>query len=193
MNQVSESGTSPLWLGEDGSSPSGLPGGNGLWVGKHTGDDDLLVFDPAEADAEADVLSFYSLAKHRTRSFPRELVGSKINPVTDEVSSARALKDYARREALQAERDGEREADRSAHAEQQREAVIEAHQRYVEALGLEYEGVERTDGNRKSGRRTKCASCAIPLDDFAHAACTACNGVLCSCGACLCGATVKGR
>ena len=192
MDQVSESGTSPVWLGDEGSATTGMPGGDGLWVGKHSGDDDLLVFDPSEADPRADVISFYSLAKHRTRSFPRSLVGEKINPA-DEVSSARALKDYARRATLQAERDGEREADRSAHAEQQREAVIEAHQRYVESLGLEYEGVERTDGNRKSGRRTKCASCGIPLDDFAHAACSACSGVLCSCGACLCGATVKGR
>lgn len=192
MDQLNESGgATPAWLGQESSTDS--IGEGGIWVAQHAGDDDLLVFDPAEADSRPDVISFYSLAKHRRRSFPRAMVGSKITPVTDEVSNARALKDYARRAALQAERDGAREADRTAHAEQQREAVIEAHQRYVESLGITYEGVERTDGNRKSGRRTKCASCGIALDDFAHAACTVCGGVLCSCGACACGAPVRGR
>jgi hypothetical protein len=192
MNQLRESGVTPAWLGQEGSGSEAL-NGDGLWVGQHSGDDDLLVFDPAEGDSRADIISFYSLAKHRRRSFPRDVVGEKIKPVTDEVSNARALKDYARRATLQAERDGAREADRSAHAEQQREAVIEAHRRHVEGLGISYEGVERTDGNRKSGRRTKCASCGIPLDDFAHAACSVCDGVLCSCGACACGAPVRGR
>lgn len=192
MNQLNESGATPAWLGPEGPLADSL-GSQGLWVGKHSGDDDLLVFDPAEADSRGDVISFYSLAKHRRRSFPREVVSERIKPLTDEVSSARALKDYARRAVLQAERRGAREADRTAHAEQQRQAVIEAHRHFVEALGVEYAGVERTDGNRKSGRRTKCPSCGIPLDDFAHAACSACGGVLCSCGACACGAPVRGR
>src|SRR5690606_37041659 len=108
----------------------------------HSGDDDVLVFDPAEGDAQAEVISFYSLAKHRRRSFRRDIIGTRIRPVTDEVSNARALKDYARREALQAELEGEREADRSAHAEQQREAAIEAHRRHLETLGIDYAGVE---------------------------------------------------
>jgi hypothetical protein len=192
MNELSESSITPAWLGQEEVSSAAF-NGDGLWVGQHSGDEDLLVFDPAEGDATAKVISFYSLAKHRRRSFPRAAVGTRIKPVTDEVSNARALKDYARRATLQAERDGAREADRSAHAEQQREAVIEAHRRFVEAHGITYKGVERTDGNRKSGRRTKCGSCGIPLDDFAHAACSACDGVLCSCGACACGAAVRGR
>lgn len=190
MDQLSGSGAG-RWLGHD--FPAEGPDSSGLWVGRHAADDDLLVFDPAQGDGRGDVISFYSLAKHRMRSFPRSVLGEKIQPVTDEVSSARALKDYARREALQAQAEDAREADRNAHLEQQREAVIEAHRRYLEALGVDYAGVERTDGHRRSGRRTKCPTCGIVLDDFAHAACAACGGVLCSCGACLCGAPVKGR
>ena len=186
MDERSETGTT--WLGGDGAG-SGSSGGNGLWVGKHAGDGDLLVFDPAESDGAGSVVAFYSLAKHRRRSFPRALIGDTIQKITDGDASARALKDYARRGSLRAERDDQREADRSVQAEQQRESVLEAHRRFVEGLGLSYEGVERTDGNRKSGRRTKCPSCAIALDDFAHAVCTICGGVLCSCGACVCGTT----
>lgn len=189
MNELGESGTSPAWLGRDAA----VADRGGLWVGKHSGDDDLLVFDPAEGDAEGETISFYSLAKHRRRSFPRGVVEERIQRVTDEKSAARALEDYARRTTLQAERDGAREADRTAHAEQQRESVIEAHRRWVESHGITYEGVERTDGHRKSGRRTKCGACGIALDDFAHAACSVCGGVLCSCGACACGAPGRGR
>lgn len=192
MNRPSEGGANPEWLGAEGD-PAGPFEAAGMWVGRHRGDDDLLVFDPAEGDAAGEMIVFYSLGKHRRRSFPRSVLGDKIDRLTDELSTARALKDYARRADLQAERDETREADRSAHAEQQREAVIEAHRRYVEGLGLTYEGVERTDGDRRSGRRTKCPACGIPLDDFAHAACSICAGVLCSCGACVCGAPVRGR
>lgn len=185
MEERSEAGTT--WLGGDGAGSE--PGENGLWVGKHAADGDLLVFDPAESDGAGTVVAFYSLAKHRRRSFPRDLIGKTIKPLKDDKASARALEDYARRGSLRAEREDQREADRSAQAEQQRESVVDAHRRFVEGLGLSYEGVERTDGNRKSGRRTKCPSCGIALDDFAHAACTICGGVLCSCGACVCGTT----
>jgi hypothetical protein len=190
MNQLGDGGAAPAWLGREAAfeEESG-----GLWVGRHSGDDDLLVFDPAEVDPRAENISFYSLAKHRRRSFPRTVVESKIRPVTDAGSAARALQDYARRSVLEAERDGAREADRSAHAEQLREAVIEAHRQWVESQGIAYGGVERTDGNRKSGRRTKCIACGIALDDFAHAVCVVCSSVLCSCGACACGAVARGR
>jgi hypothetical protein len=164
-----------------------------MWVGRHSGDDDLLIFDPREEDPGGENISFYSLAKHRRRSFPRSFVESKIVRVTDESSAARALEDYARRSQLEAERDDAREADRSAQAEQLREAAITTHRRWVESQGLPYEGVERTDGNRKAGRRTKCVACGIALDDFAHAFCLSCNSVLCSCGACACGAVGRGR
>ena len=60
-----------------------------------------------------------------------------------------------------------------------------AHQ--AKALGLEYKGERETEPNHKTGRRTKCHSCGIPLDDFASAVCGICDGVLCSCGACACG------
>lgn len=192
MTQRNSMGASPAWLGAEGGSGD-LLGGGEMWVAHHAGDDDLLVFDPAEAGSRTDVVSFYSLAKHRRRTFPRAMIGSQITPVTDEASSARALEDYARRAELEAELVGEREADRSAQAEQLRESVIEAHQRYLEGLGVDYVGVERTDGNRKAGRRTKCPACGIALDDFAHAVCAACGGVLCSCGACSCGVVPRGR
>lgn len=192
MDQRSERSAEPTWLGAESIDPETFHGGT-LWVGQHSGDGDVLVYDPSEGDADGEVVSFYSLSKHRTRCFPRAMVGLQINPLADEEASERALQDYAKRDDLQAAHGDELEADRTAHAERQRDAVIEAHRRYIEGLGLDYEGVERTDGNRKSGRRTKCTSCGIALDDFAHAACSICQGVLCSCGACLCGAPVKGR
>lgn len=187
MSQLEEGGQS-IWLGNDatGAGP-GVSLGEGLWVGQHAGDGDILVYDPEESDASSEVIGFYSLSKHRHRRFPRTLIGDTIVEVTDESESARALEDYERRGKLRAKQQDQQEADRSQQAEELREAVISAHKVFLEGLGIEYQGVERTDGNRKSGRRTKCPNCGIALDDFAHAVCGVCNGVLCSCGACVCG------
>ena len=173
------------------------PFGDGqIWFGEHTADGDVLVFDPAESDPHADVLSLYSLAQHRTRSFPRATVIARIRPMTDELARARAEKEYAQRGARRAAHEqAQTEAD-AERADRQRDGVVAAHARYIEAIGAQYQGVRETadvpkGGRRGGGRRTKCHVCGIGLDDFAGAVCLTCEGVLCSCGACGCKSRIQ--
>ncbi len=167
--------------------------GEGLWIGQHAVDRDILIFDSSEADAAAPLLSFYSLSQLRTRTFSRALLGTSIQRVTDDVRCARAKKDYARRDELLAEHEVERETERAARDERQRDLVLELHRKFLAGAGVEYQGVHDEPQTRKRARRSVCHSCRIPLDDFAGVVCGVCDGVLCSCGACGCGAPVRSR
>lgn len=163
-----------------------------IWIGEHSGDGDLLVYDPANADSSGDRLSFYSLSQLRNRVFPRRIAAQWIHELTDELRSARARKDYERRLDLQAERTLEQESARTAQVDANRAVVLEMHRRFVEGLGLDYKGVESTPEGHRS-RRSRCHTCGIALDDFADSLCVGCKQVLCSCGACSCDGAIRAR
>lgn len=164
-------------------------GTDGLWIGRHDADHDLLVFDPAESDPSAPLLSLYSLTQHRARSFTRSTVAARIHPLTDVSDRTRAEEDYARRALL---REEVLSGERAARMNRVRDGVIAAHRRFMQAMGLDYAGVRDTAPGHKNGRRTKCHACRIALDDFAGTVCVTCDGVLCSCGACACGRAAPG-
>lgn len=167
--------------------------GGGFWIGRHSEDQDLLVFDPSLADASAPIVALYSLSQHRTRSFPRATLLQRIHPVTDELSRARAIQEYGQRATLQAAMEAERAAEQSTRKNRQRDGVLAAHRRYIEDIGLEYQGERETGADHRPGRRTKCHVCGIALDDFVGAVCMICEGVLCSCGVCACGSLKSQR
>jgi len=158
-----------------------------LWIGRHASDQDILVLDPSETDAAAEVLSLYSLTEHRTRRFPRNLVLEKIHPLEDELALSRAKKDYARRSTLREAHVEALEAERNQRFEQVRDGVIVQHQTFVETLGLTYKGVVRNGSDPRPARVTKCHTCGIVLDDFVGVSCAICSGLVCSCGGCTCG------
>lgn len=192
----------PVWLGREGGdgAPAMLGGGireqqverheafggGKLWIGQHTADQDILVFDPAEADPLANILVLYSLTQHRRRSFARATVVQRIPVLTDEIAHVRAKKDYQQRTTLRAAHEQAQTAERAERVDRQRTRVIASHRRYVEALGLAYQGVRQTPADHNPKRRTKCNGCGINLDNFTDAICEICSGVLCSCGACAC-------
>lgn len=191
MTRHKSGSDAPVWLGQDtgGNEPFG---GGSLWIGQHATDHDILVFDPSEADPCADVLSLYSLTQHRMRRFPRATVMHRIHPLTDEIGHARAKKDYATRAPLRAAHEEARAAERDEQRVRQRDDVLAAHRRYVDALGVTYQGVRESGVGRRGRHRTKCAACGLALDDFAGSVCGSCDGVLCSCGACACKAAPRG-
>jgi hypothetical protein len=177
----------------EGAVQSTMEKGNGggfdgrkLWVGRHEADDDILIFDPAEADADAPILSLYSLTQHRMRRFPRAVVLTRIQTIEDEVARGKAKKDYVRRNSRKEAHEQERTEEAARSRDRQRDAILAQHTRYLASIGLTSEGVRETGGDHKVGRRTKCHACGIALDDFARAVCVICGGVLCSCGACAC-------
>jgi hypothetical protein len=170
------------WLGE---APARATDGD-LWIGRHAVDDDVLVLDPSETDPTAAVLTLYSLREHRVRRFPRALVVERIHMLTDEDARNRAAREYAERAAL---RDAHLEvqvAEQAERLDRMREGIIAGHQRHLEGLGLEYQGVVPSADVRPT-RASKCHACGISLDDFVGVACAACSAVLCSCAACACG------
>lgn len=181
----------PVWLGQEPAHFEAFGGGE-LWIGEHTTDRDILVLDPAATDATAGVLSLYSLTQHRLRRFPRSLVQQMIRPLDDEPARARAREEYAGRASLREAHQDALSTARAEHMDGVREQMIGAHQRFVEKLGLEYQGVNPTAGT-KVRRAVKCHACGLGLDDFVGVACARCAGVLCSCGACACGKSARGR
>jgi hypothetical protein len=192
MKQQASRKDDPVWASSQPEQPDAF-GGGALWIGEHSGDNDILVLDPAETDSSADILALYSLTQHRTRRFPRTTVLDQVRMITDKAAHARAKKEYAQRATR---RDGHERALESGQAERMdrmREGMIAAHQRFVAALGLEYKGVQKTSGETRAGRGTKCHVCEIALDDFVGMTCGICSRVLCSCGACACGKPVQGR
>jgi hypothetical protein len=187
MTQRDDTVEAPVRMGGDGEERSQAFGGGELWIGQHEADEDILIFDPAEADPHASVLSLYSLTQHRMRRFPRLTVLERIHRVSGKPARARAKKEYAQRAKLKASYEQVRSGEAVRSRDRQRDGVLAAHRRFIESTGLTYEGVRDTGPDSRRGRRTKCHLCGIALDDFASAVCGICSGVLCSCGACGCG------
>ncbi|HEV2150329.1 MAG TPA: hypothetical protein VGR37_23215 [Longimicrobiaceae bacterium] len=185
-----------VWLGNDAPNKDGWFNGGNLWIGRHSADGDILVFDPEVSDPAAGNVSLFSLTQFRHRVFPRSVVAARIPEVTDPDELARAEQRYREWPALKEEREQERAVERGEVAERQRQGAIDRHRHFMEERGVPYEGVRDTGTGKTAGarrRRTKCHSCGIALDDFAASECLVCGGVLCSCGACGCGAPVRER
>ncbi len=187
---------SQAWIGDDADGGEAFAGGR-MWIGRHTADGDILVFDPEVSDPAATNVSLFSLSQLRHKLFSRAVVETKIDEVTDEEQHARAIEDYRKWPVLKEERERERVAAQAEAAQRLRQGTLDRHREFMEERGVPYEGVVGTTDGRKSGgarrRRTRCHACGIALDDFASAECRVCNGVLCSCGACGCAAPGKQR
>jgi hypothetical protein len=178
------------WLGQPEEDGRATRNGR-IWVGRHTGDEDILVFDPAESESTAAVIELYSLTQHRARRFPIDTVRQRIEPISDQSAEAQAKKRYARRAELRAAHEESLAVAAEERRSRQRDAVVDAHRRFVDALGLEYQGVKESKPTRAVRTTPKCAACGIALDDFAGASCAICSRMLCSCGACGCGKSAR--
>jgi hypothetical protein len=164
-----------------------------MWIGRHSADHDVLVFDPAVSDPAANNLSFYSLSQFRTRSFPRAVAEQKIQEITDKSARAEAQARYEQRNSLKAAHESEQSVAKEERTSRHREKALDAHKRYVTNLGIEYQGVRDTTGQEIRPRRSRCTVCGIAVDNFVGAACVACGDLLCSCGACGCGSKTRTR
>ena len=161
-----------------------------LRIGRHSADGDTLVFDPAQAGAGGSNVPLFSLTQFRTRAFPQRVVESQIEEIVDPEQRAAAEALYHTWPTLKAERDRELEQAKEASGVRRREHILENHRRFLQGNEVEYKGVQDsadkvTGGSRKRAR-SSCTRCSSTLDDFVGLRCMACNGVLCSCGACAC-------
>jgi hypothetical protein len=189
-SSLATSEAKPVLVREKSTSSDGFGGGS-LWIGQHSADQDILVFDPAESDASAELVSLYSLTQHRVRRFPRAMALKNIKPLTDEMAFARAKKEYSQRATLRSAHEEAQTEAQAQRMDQVRENIVSAHRRYIEALGLAYVGVNPVNPDAKPGRVTKCHACGIILDGFVSATCGICSRAVCSCGGCACGKVAK--
>jgi hypothetical protein len=177
---------------------SAQPGdGAAIWIGQHAVDGDILVFDTTESDPTAARLAFYSLTQFRVRTFPRSIVAEHIRPVADEARAQKLADEYARRDELQQAHTEAQERERASAAadqvERQRAHIVALHRDFVQHHEVEYAGVQPSAESKPRRRLLSCRECGIALDDLLGLACGACNGVLCSCGACSCGKSKRSR
>lgn len=182
--------------GPAGSSEAKLPvevGEERLWVGRHSGDQDILILDRETSSFGSANVTLYSLTQHRTRTFPRSIVVEKIHEVDDPAEREKAVGEYSARSELKAVYDDGLRIAREEQHNRQRDAILVSHKRYLERIGVRAEGVTDRLPDFKGGRRVKCQVCGIPLDDFAGFVCVGCEGLLCSCGACACGTPSRRR
>jgi len=167
--------------------------GGKLWVGRHSGDGDRLVFDPAQASTGSTNVSLFSLTQLRPRVFPRSVVEERIAAITDAAERAEAVKAYKAWPKLKAKREVEEQKEKSEAAVRQRDSILALHQAFLENRGIAYKGVRDSSMAPEKGHkraRTACGLCGIRLDDFVGSRCAGCGGILCSCGACSCVAPV---
>ena len=92
-----------------------------MWIGRHSADQDVLVFDPAVSDPGATNLSFYSLSQFRTRTFPRSVAEQKIAEITEKAARAEAQELYEQRTARKAAHESEQSEAREERAGRHRE------------------------------------------------------------------------
>lgn len=163
--------------------------GGKLWVGRHSGDGDRLVYDPALVTAGSSNVSLFSLTQLRPRVFPRTVVEERIAAITDAAERAEAVKAYKAWPKLKAKREEEEQKEKSQAAVRQRDGILALHKSYLETRGITYKGVKDSSEAPEKGHkraRNACSLCGIRLDDFVGSRCAGCGAILCSCGACSC-------
>jgi hypothetical protein len=191
-----DSGDNSVWIGQPHADQSASATSE-LWIGQHSGDEDILVLEPKESNPDAERMTFYSLTQFRPRVFSRSMVADRIHEVTDVDRVAEAKDLYSRRSELREELMAAQEAQRASTMADQvarrRDQTVELHRRHVEALSITYDGVRETGSGKVRRRASSCYVCGIHLDDLLGLVCVSCETVLCSCGACSCGRTSRAR
>ncbi len=163
-----------------------------LWVGRHSGDRDILVLDPEVSSPNPQNVSLYSLTQHRLRTFPRSVMAEKIHAL-EAAELERAIEEYLSRSSRRETYEDGLRAAQAQRRTRQRDDIIRSHERYLERIGVRDAGVADTLPGHKNGRRSKCHACGIDLDDYVGLVCNGCSSLLCSCGACACGTAGRRR
>src|SRR5688572_30338598 len=91
-----------------GKAEARLPvevGDGPLWVGRHSGDQDILVLDRETSSFGSANVTLYSLTQHRMRTFPRSVVVEKIHELEEPAEVEKAISEYTARTELKAAHD----------------------------------------------------------------------------------------
>lgn len=163
-------------------------GAKELWIGRHSVDDDTLVFDPAVAQSSSGNVTFFSLSRLGTRSFTPGSVQQLITGITDPKELSALKKTYKRWPELKVERDEIDSQARSDAMQQRRSTIAERHRDFLAALPTQDAStVGKPTASPKRRRIANCPVCHRTLDTGMNLECDDCAQRVCTCGACNCG------
>ena len=152
-----------------------------LWVGIMPSTGSRWVYDPEIRHRDETMIYAFWLGNLTMREYPKsQIKGSLVT-----------LKDHRRKTAVDAYLNWKKtygadfvEAQRNP-AEAIRKKTIARHRERMEELGAPYLGVQT--GKFRAYRSTHCYACKRGLSTGSDLECSACNWLLCTCGACGCG------
>lgn len=174
-------------------NPKFEPGSKEMWIGRHSADQDTLIFDPAAAPPGSRNVTFFSLTHLRTRSFTPAAAQDMIQGITDPKEVSEAKRTYKRWPELKAKQDEAAGVARSEAIEQRRADAIERHQAFLATLpAVSPEAGPKPAKPTKRRRAANCSVCRRALDTGLNLECAACTQPICTCGACACGVTRQG-
>ena len=186
------------------------------WVGRIRTTGAIVVFDPALQLPDHSKIYVYSLHRALVRQFVaaelRAIVetvhGSESDAAIHEYYSwkAKHADEFLHKETLRLAEEEQRlvaaeernrvaeernRAQRLVAAEERTRAAEEriraAHRQRLEALGIDPTSIDLHSVALRQHRTTRCYACKCHLDSEVFLQCSACQWIICSCGACGCG------
>lgn len=159
---------------------------NEVWVGKHRSSNAMFVFEPV---LEGRAVLIYSSLKGELLQCSKDqaqIIRNSCLPVSEAVHaeliiSYRVCMD--RYDTEQKEQLRVKAADLEKKTRLVFERLRERHRLFLLNKGKEYKGIQRASTYRSSG----CWFCKSYINNFTRLECLSCRGIICSCGACLCG------
>jgi len=156
-----------------------MPWINEVWVGKHESRGIIAVGRQEKRDDDS--VAVYFADQNRVAICKRSFMRDRVSDTS--VSDAEVLNAIQGYTAL-AEQIGVDLADTTLILEHQK--FQKQHQEFLNRLGRGESSVRRSTMIQKV-RSTHCYSCKKALNSTVDWECTACNWILCTCGACGCG------
>ena len=167
------------------------------WVGRIRTTGAIVVFDPALQLPDHSKIYVYSLH----RALVRQFVAAELRAIVETVhgsESDAAIHEYYSWKAKHADEFLHKETLRLAEEEQRlvaaeertraaEERIRAAHRQRLEALGIDPTSIDLHSVALRQHRTTRCYACKCHLDSEVFLQCSACQWIICSCGACGCG------
>ena len=166
-----------------------MAAGDDLWVGRIHNSHAVVVFDPTLQLPNHPQIYVYSVQRGVVRQFdPAELraMVKTIQGVEREAAVSayhqwrtQNGEHFLRNEPLRLEGENRR-------VKTEEERIREAHRQKLIALGMDPTSVTNLAVAPREHRVTHCYSCKRSLDNRVFLECSACNWIICGCGACGC-------
>ena len=163
---------------------------DGLWVGRIRNTQAVVVFDPTLQLPNQPNIYVYSVHRGVLRQFNPAELRSIVQTVEgdDRESAVSAYKLWRTKNGESfLQNEPHRLEDERRRVDAAEERIRQAHRQKLIALGIDPASVKSVAVTPRAHRVTHCYNCKQHLDNKIFLECSACNWIICSCGACGCG------